>query len=92
MHIYGATHVHSAHAINTPHAPRVDATQQQLHSGATIDTVDISETGRLLEMASQLPDVRMDRVEQLRAQIAQGGYETSDKLDLALERLLDEIA
>ena len=92
MHIYGDTQVHSAHAINTPHAPRVDTAQQSLHSAATVDTVDISETGRLLEMASQLPDVRADRVEQLRAQIAQGSYETSDKLDMALERLLDEIA
>jgi negative regulator of flagellin synthesis FlgM len=63
-----------------------------VQTGALTDTVDISETGRLLEMAAQLPDIRADRVEQLRAQIAQGSYETADKLDMALERLLDEIA
>jgi negative regulator of flagellin synthesis FlgM len=93
MQIYGATHVHGAQAINAPHATsRVDSTPAALRSGATTDTVDISETGRLLEMAAQLPDIRSDRVQQLRAEIAQGGYDTAEKLDMALERLLDEIA
>jgi negative regulator of flagellin synthesis FlgM len=92
MQIHSATHVHGAHAINTPHAPQVHSSQHPLGAGAAIDTVDISDTGRVLEMAAQLPEIRSDRVEQLRAQISQGAYETSDKLDLALERLLDEIA
>lgn len=39
-----------------------------------------------------MPDVRADRVSQLRAQIANGTYETADKLDLAMNRLLDELA
>jgi negative regulator of flagellin synthesis FlgM len=92
MQIHSATHVHGPHAINTPHAARVDSTQQPMRAAATTDTVDISETGRLLEMAARLPDVRSDRVQQLRAEISQGEYETSEKLDLALERLLDELA
>ena len=92
MQIYGATHVHGAHAVNAPHAARVDSTQQALHANHSADVVDISDTGRLLEMAAQLPDIRADRVEQLRAQIADGSYDTADKLDLAIERLLDEIA
>ena len=92
MQIHSATHVHGPHAINTPHAARVDSAQQHMRAGAATDTVDISETGRLLEMAAGLPDIRSDRVQQLRAEISQGSYETSDKLDMALERLLDEIA
>ncbi|MDP6556758.1 MAG: flagellar biosynthesis anti-sigma factor FlgM [Pirellulaceae bacterium] len=38
-----------------------------------------------------MPDVRTDRVAELRAQIASGAYETDAKLDVALDRLLDEI-
>ena len=43
-------------------------------------------------MAAQLPEIRTDRVNQLRAEIAGGAYECSAKLDTAIERLLDEIA
>ncbi len=92
MQIYGAASVHGAQAINAPHAARLDSAQPSMRGGAVTDTLDISETGRLLEMAAQLPDIRADRVEQLRTAIAQGGYDTAEKLDLALERLLDEIA
>ena len=92
MQIYGATHVHGPHTVNAPHAARVDSAHQPMRTGGAADIVDISDTGRLLEMAAQLPDIRADRVQQLRTQIAQGGYDTAEKLDLAVERLLDEIA
>lgn len=92
MQIYGPSHVHGPQAVSAPHAARVDAARQPVSTGATHDTVDISETGRLLEMAGALPAIRGDRVAQIRAELAQGAYETADKLDLALERLLDEIA
>ncbi|MES1213395.1 MAG: flagellar biosynthesis anti-sigma factor FlgM, partial [Singulisphaera sp.] len=76
-----------------PHAAaRADAASAMTRAGSTQDIVDISETGRLLEMAAQLPDIRSDRVAELRAQIAQGNYDSAEKLDLAVERLLDEIA
>jgi len=92
MQIHGATSVHGSHAINAPHAARLDAASQPMRAGSVTDTVDISETGRLLELAASLPEIRNDRVQSLRAQIASGMYETNEKLDLAVERLLDEIA
>jgi negative regulator of flagellin synthesis FlgM len=93
MQIHGVNQLHGAQAINAPHAvARTDSAAATTRSAATADVVDISETGRLLEMAAQLPDIRADRVAQLRAQIADGGYDTAEKLDLAVERLLDEIA
>jgi len=55
------------------------------------DEVDISEAARLVEQTQLMPDIRQDRVDAVRRQIAEGVYETSDKLDVALERLLDEI-
>lgn len=36
-------------------------------------------------------EIREDRVEAVRRQIAAGTYETSDKLNIAVGRLLDEI-
>jgi negative regulator of flagellin synthesis FlgM len=55
------------------------------------DEVDISEAARLVEQAQQLPEMREDRIEAVRLQIAEGTYETNDRLSIAVERLLDEI-
>jgi negative regulator of flagellin synthesis FlgM len=55
------------------------------------DEVDISDAARLVEQVHQLPEMRGDRVEAVRRQIAEGTYETGDKLNVAVERLLDEI-
>ena len=44
-----------------------------------------------MESIRQMPDVRESRVEAVRRQIAAGTYETSDKLGVAVDRLLDEI-
>jgi negative regulator of flagellin synthesis FlgM len=55
------------------------------------DEVDISDAARLVEQVQQMPEIREDRVEAVRRQIADGTYETGDKLNIAVERLLDEI-
>jgi len=45
----------------------------------------------MVEQVKQAPDIRQDRVQAIRAQIASGTYETGGKLDVAVSRLLDEI-
>ena len=55
------------------------------------DEVQISDAARLVEQAKQSSDIRHERVAAIREQIAQGTYDTPEKLDVALDRLLDEI-
>lgn len=43
------------------------------------------------ETAPSDPDIRRDLVERVRQEIAAGTYETEDKLDKALARLLEEL-
>jgi negative regulator of flagellin synthesis FlgM len=45
----------------------------------------------MLDGINQLPEIRYERVEEIRQQIAAGAYETPEKLELAVERLLDEL-
>jgi negative regulator of flagellin synthesis FlgM len=45
----------------------------------------------MLDGISQLPEIRYERVEEIRRQIAAGSYETPEKLELALDRLFDEL-
>ena len=56
-----------------------------------IDQVDISAEAQFIDQVHELPDIRADRVADIRAQIDAGMYETDEKLDIALGRLLDEI-
>ncbi len=49
------------------------------------------EAAQLVDQVKQMPDIRQDRVDAIRAQIAAGTYETDEKIQIAVERLLDEI-
>jgi flagellar biosynthesis anti-sigma factor FlgM len=90
MQIYGTAHVHSAHSVSAPH-PSSQASPRISSAAAASDELSISDAARFLESANSLPDVRHDLVRDIRAAIAEGRYETGDKLDAAVSRLLDEI-
>lgn len=91
MQIFGPTYVHGPQSVNAPH--RAAAPQPASSAGATTgaDQLDISSEANFVSQARDLPDIRADRVAEIRQAIADGVYETNDKLDLALERLLAEI-
>ena len=58
--------------------------------GEVHDAVNLStDAVRAAESAS---DIRMDKVAAIRAAIAQGTYETPEKLDIALDRLLERLS
>ena len=46
----------------------------------------------MMSRIQEMPEIRQERVDQIRAEIAEGVYETDEKLDVAVSRLLDEIA
>ena len=91
MYIKSVSQVHAAQGINSPHRAAAPASEPSF-AARTSDQVDISPTAELINQVHNLPDIRADRVAELRAQISSGSYETEGKIDLALDRLLDEIA
>lgn len=92
MQVYGPAHLHAAQGISAPHNNRLNSVAPSGSRGIdTADTLEISSEGMFVEQAKNLPEMRMDRVAELRAQIASGKYETADKLDMALENMLDEL-
>jgi negative regulator of flagellin synthesis FlgM len=68
-----------APAATTPKRPEIQ------------DRVEISDQARHLEKLRQAPDIRQSKIDAARTEIAQGTYETPDRLRAALLRLLDEI-
>lgn len=55
------------------------------------DQVEFSEAAQQLSN-SQQPDIRMDKVNQIRQAIAQGTYETPEKIDVVVDRLFKEMS
>ncbi len=93
MQIHGLGQVHGPQQISAPHTQHTAAQVDSPRSDSLhIDQLDISPQADLVSRVRDLPDIRDDRVADIRQQIAAGTYETGDKLDLALSRLLDEIA
>jgi negative regulator of flagellin synthesis FlgM len=91
MQIDGLSHIHGSHSVNAPHRVRPAEQKASVDHLFGADRIDISQEAELLSQVHELPDVRTDRVEQIRAQLAAGTYETQQKLDVAVGRLLDEL-
>jgi negative regulator of flagellin synthesis FlgM len=62
----------------------------QIHS-EPVDTVDLSERARLLDALRSQPDFRADVVDRVKSEIEQDTYLTDEKLDKALDALLDDL-
>jgi negative regulator of flagellin synthesis FlgM len=84
----GNSPIQSTNPIKT--TPTVSPTASTAKPSAT-DKLELSGASHLLA-ALKTNDVRTDKVADIRAQIANGTYETDDKIDGATDRLLDEIS
>ena len=92
MYIYGTSHAHAAQPLSPPHRTNPAPAPTSTYSAGGVDQLDISPEADFVAQARDLPEIREDRVANIRAQIEAGTYETAEKLDMALSRLLDEIA
>ena len=55
------------------------------------DRVELSDHARLLDRLRQMPEVRSELVSAIRQAIADGTYDTPEKLNAAVGQLLDEL-
>jgi len=92
MQIYGPSQIHGAQPMGAPHSTRPVREASTPPASSVGDRLDISEAGQIAGRLADVPDMRADRVQELRSAILNGTYETDDKLSTALDRLLDEIA
>ena len=57
-----------------------------------VDQVEISAEAQLMSTQAAGTEIRADRVADVRAQIAEGNYDTAEKMDIAMSRLFDGLA
>ena len=91
MQIYGPSQIHGPQPINAPHGVKPAQQLNRTESPQIADEVDISDAARLVDQVHQMPETRSSRIQAVSRQIAEGTYETPEKLSIAVERLLDEI-
>ncbi len=93
MNIFGVFSTHGATAANA--VKGVEASQASQAAAAQRGVGEVHDAVTLsidaVRAADATSDIRFDRVNAIRAAIADGTYETPDKLDAALDRLLDSI-
>ena len=90
--------IHGSQGVSpTNRVESAKATQSTAITNPT-DQVEISpeaeiasQTADLVSQIHELPEIRIDRVNQIREAIDSGAYETEEKMNIAVDRLLDEI-
>jgi negative regulator of flagellin synthesis FlgM len=90
MHVNGPSSIQQIQSIHGPHPTRGPHTTQRV-APAGSDRLDISEAGQLASRLADLPEIREELVARVRSQIESGTYETPERLNAAVGRLLDEI-
>lgn len=56
-----------------------------------LDNINTTPIGQVLKKIAFLPEIRRDKVLTLRRQITDGRYDLAGRLDLALDRVLEDL-
>lgn len=84
-----------SHPSDGPRKEKNDlAASQSSRTGALRrdDRVELSELGRLLSAARDLPDIRIDKVATVRDQVESDSYLTDHKINVTVDRILAELS
>jgi negative regulator of flagellin synthesis FlgM len=86
--------VHGVNPALPPQAPesvhRV-AEAARTEPAGPCDIVEISAAARLAAAVHEVPEVRADLVARVKSQIDSGTYETPERLEVAVNRLMEEL-
>ena len=55
------------------------------------DQLEISSAGKMLDRLSETPEVRAERLANIKEAIENGAYDTDEKLEAALSKMFDSI-
>jgi len=91
MNIYGTQFLHGAHAISSPHATKPHPASATQQAASAKDEVTLSSAAKQVNQSANAEssgEIRFELVNRIRSEILAGTYETPEKLDSALEKLL----
>jgi negative regulator of flagellin synthesis FlgM len=96
MQIFGPFRISTAQAATGPQRlqPQSTAGAAAPRTAGPVDQLDLSSSVSKADPTSSIAgggEIRIDRVADLRRQIASGSYDTPERLDAALDRMLDRL-
>ena len=93
MNISGVSSTHGSASVNSVQGIEATEAASKTQSEGLAEVRDnVSLSVDAVQATETVGDVRLDRVNSIRAAIADGSYETPEKLDVALDRLLDRLS
>jgi len=85
------------HGIQPPVGPQpIDAPEAAVTKAPEVqpadvaDVVEISDVARLAARLQEVPEVRAELVQRVKDEIAAGTYETSERIEITVDRLMEE--
>jgi negative regulator of flagellin synthesis FlgM len=87
--VFGVHPTHAAKGIEP--LGSTQAGKASAPSGGVSDTVEISIAGKLAAKINDASVIRTDLVDRVKGEIAAGTYETPERVDATVDRLMDEL-
>ena len=87
--INGIQPVAAPKGVESVHA--IPASQDHSALGNVSDIVEISTAAILAARVHDMPEVRSDLIARIRDEIAAGSYETEERIDGTIDRLMDDL-
>jgi negative regulator of flagellin synthesis FlgM len=91
MEVRGLSSASPPAPINRPESTPAVEELQAAGPVSPKDEVEISAVGKMLDDASRTPGIREQRLAEIKAAIEAGTYETPEKLELALARMVEQL-
>lgn len=92
MEVHGASSLVRPSPVSQPQSVQAARAPETANPAMQAgDHVEISEMGRILDDLSRVPEIRAEKVAELRRSIQAGMYETPEKLEIAVERMIDDM-
>ena len=92
MEVRGFGSVGASRPVTGARPPVETAETASTGSMTPKDEVEISAVGKMMDDVSRVSGLREQRLAQIKSAIENGTYDTPEKLELALGRMLDQIA
>jgi len=67
------------------------AAEQDLLMEQILDNINATPIGQVLKKIASLPEVRKEKILDVRQQISKGRYKLSERLDFALDKVLEDL-
>ena len=67
-------------------APDKDLVMEQI-----LENLNVTPIGQVLKKIASLPEVRQDKILDVRQQLTEGKYEINEHLDIALDKVLEDL-